>query len=108
MPDYNPQDYAPSYGGQIDSNGNIKNIADAITGSGANTKLKVESGPPQVIFVQSAPTATWTIDHNTNRFPQVTSVDINGAQIVGEVSWPSINQVVITFSSPIAGKAFLT
>lgn len=48
MPDYNPQDYAPSYGGQIDSNGNIKNIADAITGSGANTKLKVDIGSANV------------------------------------------------------------
>lgn len=44
MPDYNPQDFSPSYGGQIDSNGNVKNLADAIKGTGANTKLAVDIG----------------------------------------------------------------
>jgi hypothetical protein len=44
MPDYNPKDFSPSYGGQIDSAGNIKNLADAITGTGANTMLKVDIG----------------------------------------------------------------
>jgi hypothetical protein len=43
MPDYNPKDFSPSYGGQIDSAGNIKNLADAITGTGANTKLAVDA-----------------------------------------------------------------
>lgn len=43
MPDYNPKDFSPSYGGQIDSDGNIKNLADAIKGTGANTKLAVDA-----------------------------------------------------------------
>lgn len=43
MPDYNPQDFSPSYGGQIDSAGNVKNLADAIKGTGANTKLAVDA-----------------------------------------------------------------
>jgi hypothetical protein len=43
MSTYNPNEYSPSYGGQIDSNGNIKNIADAITGTGSDTKLKVDA-----------------------------------------------------------------
>ena len=43
MPDYNPQDFSPSYGGQIDSSGNVKNLADAIVGSGTNTKLAVDA-----------------------------------------------------------------
>ena len=42
MSTYNPNEYSPSYGGQIDSSGNIKNIADALTGTGSDTKLKVE------------------------------------------------------------------
>jgi hypothetical protein len=48
MSTYNPNEYSPSYGGQIDSNGNIKNIADAITGTGSNTKLKVDIGDVDV------------------------------------------------------------
>jgi hypothetical protein len=48
MPDYNPQDFSPGYGGKIDSAGNVKNIADAITGTGANTKVKVDIGSTNV------------------------------------------------------------
>lgn len=43
MPDYNPQDFSPSYGGQIDSSGNVKNLADAIRGTGSDTKLAVDA-----------------------------------------------------------------
>lgn len=43
MPDFNPKEFSPSYGGQIDSLGNVKNIADAIKGTGADTKLAVDA-----------------------------------------------------------------
>ena len=48
MSTYNPNEYSPSYGGQIDSSGNVKNIADAITGTGTSTKLKVDIGDVDV------------------------------------------------------------
>lgn len=108
MSTYNPNEYSPSYGGQIDSNGDIKNLADAISGTGTDTKLKVDAGTPQVIFIQSAAAAIWTIDHNLGRFPQVTTTDGDGVQMTGQVSWPTINRVVITFSPATAGRAVLT
>jgi hypothetical protein len=39
VPDFNPNDFSPSYGGQIDSQGNVKNMADAITSDG---KIRVD------------------------------------------------------------------
>jgi hypothetical protein len=48
MPDYNPKDFSPAYGGKIDSSGNIKNIADTITGSGDSAKIKVDIGSTNV------------------------------------------------------------
>lgn len=45
MPDFNPQDFSPAYGGRIDSNGNVKNIADAITEDG---KIAVDIGDVDV------------------------------------------------------------
>jgi hypothetical protein len=39
MPDYRPQDFSPGYGGKIDSQGNVRNIADVITDDG---KIKVD------------------------------------------------------------------
>jgi hypothetical protein len=43
MPEFNTKEFSPSYGGQIDSLGNVKNIADAIKGTGADTKLAVDA-----------------------------------------------------------------
>lgn len=48
MPDFNVKDFSPSFGGKIDSSGNVKNIADAITGTGADTKVKVDIGSTNV------------------------------------------------------------
>lgn len=48
MPDYNPQDFSPSYGGQINSSGAVKNLADTIIGTGDNAKLKVDIGDVDV------------------------------------------------------------
>lgn len=48
MPDYNPSDYQPGFGGLIDSSGNVKNSADVITGTGTNAKLKVDIGSASV------------------------------------------------------------
>lgn len=41
MPDFNINDYQPGFGGKIDSQGNVKNIADAITPEG---KIAVDIG----------------------------------------------------------------
>jgi hypothetical protein len=43
VPEFNTKEFSPSYGGQIDSSGNVKNIADAIKGTGADTKLAVDA-----------------------------------------------------------------
>lgn len=48
MADFNPNDYQPGFGGKIDSSGNVKNIADAITGTGSDAKLKVDIGATSV------------------------------------------------------------
>ena len=48
MADFNPNDYQPGFGGKIDSSGNVKNIADAITGTGSSAKLKVDIGATNV------------------------------------------------------------
>ena len=40
--DFDPKNYQPGYGGQIDSNGNVKNLADTIVGTGEDARVKVE------------------------------------------------------------------
>lgn len=51
--------------------------------------------------------STWIIDHNLNKFPQVTLIDDEGNIIDADVAYGSLNQVTITFAEPQSGKAVL-
>lgn len=56
---------------------------------------------------QDVASTTWTVNHSLYRRPSVTTVDISGGEIYGTVSYSSDTQLVITFSVPIVGKAYL-
>lgn len=53
------------------------------------------------------PTTTWTILHNMARRPAVTTVDVNGNQIDGEIVYNSDQQITIYFSPAVAGTVYL-
>lgn len=53
------------------------------------------------------PEAVWTINHNLNRYPTVTTVDELGAQIHGDVVYVDSNTITITFADAFAGTAYL-
>jgi hypothetical protein len=59
------------------------------------------------VFEQTSPSATWTITHNLGRDVQVETIDTSGTTMVGEISRPSVNQVVVTFNGATAGKAIV-
>lgn len=56
---------------------------------------------------QASAAATWTITHNLGKYPSVTIVDSGGDQVLGEVEYTSVNQLVVSFSAAFAGKAYL-
>lgn len=59
------------------------------------------------VFNQILPSSIWTINHGLNKFPSVIVVDSADTKVEGDVAFPSINQVVITFTGAFAGRAFL-
>lgn len=59
------------------------------------------------VFVQSTPSATWTINHDLNKYPSVSIVDSANDEVIGEVNYTSTTQVVVSFSAAFSGKAFL-
>lgn len=67
------------------------------------------AGPasPRYVHVQDAPATIWVITHGLGLEPAVVVVDSGGTQVHGETSYPSANQVTITFSNAFGGKAFL-
>ena len=52
--------------------------------------------------------ATWIINHNLNRYPQVTLIDDNGFMFEADIFYNNLNQVTVSFTQPASGKAVLT
>lgn len=58
-------------------------------------------------FTQPSPNATWTINHNLGRNPSVELLSTGGAEMDGDVIHINLNQIVVIFTSAVAGKAIL-
>jgi hypothetical protein len=56
---------------------------------------------------QATSASVWTINHNLNGHPTAVVLDSAGTQCEGTFSYPSVNQMIITFSSPFTGTAFV-
>lgn len=65
--------------------------------------------PSDIFYVhtQAQASAIWTINHNLNGQPAVTVLDSAGTQCEGTISYPSNNQMVITFSAAFTGTAYV-
>jgi len=57
---------------------------------------------------QNSPATTWTINHNLEFVPNITVVDSAGTVVEGSYDYPNNSTVVLTFSAPFSGKAFLS
>jgi hypothetical protein len=71
--------------------------------------LKVEDVlPTSHRHVQMQPEAVWIIIHNLGFRPNATVVDSAGTGVFGDVTYLDSNSLMITFSSPFAGEAYLS
>ncbi len=59
------------------------------------------------VHPQDQASATWTVQHNLNKFPSVTSVNINNIEMYGEVEFIDLNNLTINFSAAFSGRAFI-
>lgn len=75
------------------------------TGTGSTTVVI-----PDLAYAhtQGTSSATWTIAHNLDFYPNVTVVDSAGTIVEGEISYTNRNQVVLTFAASFSGKAYLS
>lgn len=63
--------------------------------------------PGYVYDRNSIVAASWIIDHNLNKYPQVTLIDDAGNMFEADILYNSLNQVTVVFSVPTSGKAVL-
>lgn len=59
------------------------------------------------VFDQQVASSVWVVVHNMGKFPSVSIVDTANDQVEGEVRYNSNNQLTITFTAAVAGKAYL-
>ena len=64
-------------------------------------------GDKNYVHPQGVASAIWTVQHNLNKFPSVTSVNINNIEMYGEVVFDDLNNLTINFSAAFSGQAFI-
>lgn len=67
-------------------------------------------GPPgdtHYTHIQAVASDTWVIDHNLGKYPSVSVVDSANDEVEGSVNHVSPMRVILVFSAPFSGKAFL-
>lgn len=57
--------------------------------------------------VQSIASDVWLVEHNLNKIPSVTVIDANKSEVECEVEHTDADNLVLRFSIPISGKAYL-
>ncbi len=68
---------------------------------------KGQDGPPGALYEQTfaVPSLEWVVTHNLDTYPVTTTYDLNGQEIVGDVSQPDRNTVIVRWLVPFAGTA---
>jgi hypothetical protein len=64
-------------------------------------------GDKNFVFTQASASATWTVQHNLNKFPSCTMVLSTGQQGYGDVTFIDENNLTITFAGAESGKAYI-
>lgn len=81
--------------GSVIDKGNVRLGAVFSTGDKHYTHTQLQSA------------AIWQIDHFLGKYPSVALIDDGGNVIIGDIKYLNENQLTITFSAPISGKAFI-
>jgi hypothetical protein len=59
------------------------------------------------LFTQSVASAVWVVVHGLGRHPSTTVIDSGGNVVEAAIAHNSLNQLTITFSTPISGTVYL-
>ena len=79
----------------------------AVAFASDDTRVILAGGDKSFTFQQTVAAERWEIRHGLAKFPSVTVVDSSGREVVGDVQYIDANQVVVMFSAPFSGTAYL-
>ena len=70
--------------------------------------VPTEAGGDKIyVHKQVIASNTWDITHNLYKYPSVSVVDTGGNVVIGDVEYTSLNTLVIKFTAPFSGTAYL-
>jgi len=58
-----------------------------------------------MVYVQATPATVWEIQHNFHKYPSVSIIDDDGQIMEGQVDYVDTDNLAITFSEPVSGRA---
>lgn len=104
-----PNNLSLNYGFGTNSSENIieVNTGGCMTRINLNPSIQINHNS-RFVFEQPIPALVWTINHSMNMVPNVFIQDPEGRDIEGLVEPINNNALTITFSSPVAGTAYLS
>jgi len=108
-----PQGIGLSYVGQNNSTNLIEvNSGGCITRININPSITINNnnGNASFVFTQACnqPQTVWNINHNLNIVPNIWTEDCSGHNIQGTLAVVDNDNITITFSTAVAGKAYLS
>lgn len=65
------------------------------------------NGSATYVHIQGIAADTWVIEHNLEKYPNVTVVTSSGTVVIGDITYNNENIVTITFNGAFKGKAYL-
>ena len=77
-------------------------------GSTAGGLAFAGGGSASFVHTQGSAATSWTVNHNLGFRPAVEVFSVGGAEIDAAILHTSVNQTVISFSTPTAGSARFT
>lgn len=57
---------------------------------------------------QLAAQSIWLVQHDLNKYPNITIIDSAGTVVIGEIEYVSKNILILRFSAEFSGKAYLS
>ena len=87
-------------------------LAVSLTGTSPTQTLNFTFPVGEVTYyqhTQSSASATWTITHNLGYYPAgVAVVDSGGSTCLGDVTYLSVNALMVNFAAAFSGSAYLS
>jgi hypothetical protein len=59
---------------------------------------------PDFVFQQNTPIIAWVVNHSLGVYPVVTIMDLAGYEVEADVQYVSLNQIIVSFTSPASGR----